>query len=463
MKKRIRTIIWLPLAVLAVVYGLADIIRDTSTIGGAYLFVKDWITGEYGYERVKDDDLTILIIEFERDKEGKHTRELEKGLLQQGWHSVRVRTTIGIEREVDHSRPRLTREQSAVREFAEKYGGDLVVSGEVGIQEGKAEIRIFSPRGELIDQADVDLTGSWRREVLPSLEVAVLNRLVETSKGEASERTHEMLRRNVSVELKTAELLKLIEDKAIKEEARTLLRKLSMRIGAATGDVARLRAVRLELEDRLSREREQITRREKFALVGTVANLRQEEGLITDDGKLLNSSFVWSHKARDVMGFEDEGTKYTDDLIGNEMVDMLLEFESAVALACRDRKRIAELLAIFGRAAGCRTDALDSRCAGWATRAIFALRYGSIAWDKDGSRRAAAAYTVSGMATIEYGGAGAGYKWMDPMVQAENLLRESLGVEHESPIPGWESSGAVPKVVGIQQRCPDLIRLIVLQ
>lgn len=76
---------------------------------------------------------------------------------------------------------------------------------------------------------------------------------------------------------------------------------------------------------------------------------------------------------------------------------------------------------------------------------------------------AAAAYAVTGMAKIEYGGAGAGYKWMDPMVQAENLLRESLGVEHGSPIPGWESSGAVPKVEDIQPRCPDLIRLIVLQ
>ena len=462
MKKRRKTIIWLSLAAL-VVYGLADIIRATSTIGEAYLFAKDWIIREYGYERVKDEDLTILIIEFEGDNEGKHTRELEKGLLQQGWHSVRVRTTIGIEKDVDHSRPRLIREKSAVRDFAEKYGGDLVVSGEVGIQEGKAEIRIFSPNGELIDRSDVDLARQWRKEVLPSIEAAVLNRLAEVSKGNASERTHEMLRRTASVELKTAELLKLIEDKSIKEEARTLLRELSMKIGVATGDAARLRAVRLELEDRLSREREQITRREKFALVGTVANLRQEEGLITDDGELLNSSFIWSYKARDVIGIEDEGIQYTDDLIGNEAVDMLLEFESAVALACRDRKRITELLTIFSRAAGCRTDALDTRCAGWATRAIFALRYGSIAWSQNASRTAAAAYAVSGMAEIEYGGAGAGYKWMDPMVQAENLLRESLGAEHGSPIPGWESSDAVPKVVGKQQRCPDLIRLVVLE
>lgn len=463
MTKRIKTIIGLSLAVLAVVYGLANIIRATSTIGEAYLFGKNWIVEKYGYERVKDEDLTILIIEFEGDNEGKHTRALEKGLLQQGWHSVRVRTTIGVEKNVDHSRPRLTREQSAVREFAEKYGGDLVVSGEVGIQEGSAEIRIFSPSGELIYRSDVDLTGQWRKEILPSLEATVLNRLAKTSKGEPFERTDEMLRRNAAVELKTAELLKLIEDKTTKEEARTLLRELSARIGAATGDAARLKVVRLELEDRLSRERKHITRREKFALLGTVANLRKEEGLITDDGELLNSGFIWSSKAREAIGVEDEGTKYTDDLIGNEAVDMLLEFESAVALACRDRGRIADLLTILGRAAGCRTDALDTRCAGWATRAIFALRYGSIAWSKDASRRAAAAYAVSGMAKIEYGGAGAGYKWMDPMVQAENLLRESLGVEHGSPIPGWESSGAVPKVEGIQQRCPDLIRLIVLQ
>ena len=76
---------------------------------------------------------------------------------------------------------------------------------------------------------------------------------------------------------------------------------------------------------------------------------------------------------------------------------------------------------------------------------------------------AAAAYTVSGMAEIEYGGAGAGYKWMDPMVQAERLLRESLGVKHGSPIPGSESSDAVPKVMGIQQKCPDLIRLVVVE
>ena len=463
MKTRRKTIISLSLVVLAVLGGLAGIIQTTSTIGKAYLFVRDWIIGEYGYEKVKVEDLTILIIEFEGDNEGKYTRELEKGLLQQGWHSVRVRTTIGINKDVDHSRPRLIREKSAVREFAEKYGGDLVVTGEVGIQEGKVEIKIFSPNGQLIDRSDVNLTDEWRREVLPSLETAVLNRLAEVSKGNTSERTHEMLRRTASVELKTAELLKLIEDKTIKEEARTLLRELSMKIGAATGDAARLRAVRLELEEKLSREREQITRKEKFALVGTVANLRKEEGLITDDGQLLNSSFIWSYKARDVMGIEDEGIKYTDDLIGNEMVDMLLEFESAVALACRDKKRIAELLTIFSRAAGCRTDALDTRCASWATRAIFALRYGNIAWSKDASLTAAAAYTVSGMAKIEYGGAGAGYKWMDPMVQAERLLRESLDAKHGSPIPVWENIDAVPKVVSIQKRCPDLIRLVVME
>ena len=317
MKKRRRTIIWLSVAVVAVCV-LADMIRATSTIGGAYLFVKDWIIGEYGYERVKDEDLTILIVEFEGDNEGKHTREFEKGLLQQGWHSVRVRTTIGIGKDVDHSRPRLISETNAVREFAEKYGGDLVVTGEVGIQGGKAEIRIFSPNGELIDRSDVNLAGQWQREVLPAIESAVLNRLTEVSKGNASDRTHEMLRRTAPVELKTAELLKLIEDKTTKEEARTLLRELSMKIGVATGDAARLRAVRLELEDKLSREREQITRKEKFALIGTVANLRREEGLITDDGELLNSSFIWSYKSRDVMGIEDEGIKYTDDLIGTK-------------------------------------------------------------------------------------------------------------------------------------------------
>ena len=94
-------------------------------------------------------------------------------------------------------------------------------------------------------------------------------------------------------------------------------------------------------------------------------------------------------------------------------------------------------------------------------RAIFALRYGSMAWSEDASRTSAAAYVLSGMAEIEYGGAGAGYRWMDPMVQAERLLRESLAANDWSPIPGWESNEPIPKLVDIKQRCPDLMRLVV--
>ena len=428
---------------------------------GNYSAVRDWVRWRLPVVGVPQNELTILISQFRSDTDGRYTSEIEAGLLRQGWESVRFRRTLTAEELIESSRNRSISEQETVANLFQRHGGDVLITGEVGAVDRVVRLRIFDKGGNNPVSVDLDLQVEWLNILVPYIEGAVWQGLVHAGAHRFGESDNEFLRRVFPIESKVKELVDKASKGTLVEDAKDKKRRLSIRIGHVLGDVSRLISARQDIESKLSKEGSFQTDDERITAMGSVADLLRTEGLILGDAQLLDLSFVRSREVRKLLEVPDDFL-YPDNLKVNPGYKEMMEIESVVALACRDQKRISELLELYERVAGCSTDTMDINCPAWSTRAIFALRYGHFAWSSSNvSHLQATAYVIDYWTrVIGYGGRFR--HWLDPMTHTDRLLRARLGINSDAHVYLSTSGRPLPDSVPNENACPNLIKLLVL-
>lgn len=441
-------------SIVAVVALLAAIAGVLAFFQINYSTIRDWLAYNFPSEKAPYEQLTILIAHFRFDVEGKVTREIEDGLNKQGWESILIRRTlITTEELVENSRKKKISVKKAVSDIFNKYGGDVLVTGEFSAIENQVRVQIFSKVIGTSWNIKLDLSEEWTEILMPYIEEAVLGDIIAEGKRQLGEFEDEYIRRILPIESKVMELFEVASTENLQEEIEKEHRRLSISIGIHFGDAERLRQERKRLEKRLSENHFKNIDDQIIAL-GNVADLLRIEGLALGNPELLNSSFKMSKEVRKLLGVSDEGLAYEKGLEENEIYRVTLEIESAVAIACKDGQRIDELLKIYEQAAMCSTESLDMGCPPWSTRGIFALRYARAAWSERAQLVQSAADVTDWWNSGGYGGL-IGH-WADPMNHTARLLRSRLKTDPD--IHRLTLLDNIPK----KSACPDLIRLAVL-
>ena len=329
----------------------------------------------------------------------------------------------------------------------------LLVTGEFSAIENQVRVQIFSKVIGTSWNIKLDLSEEWTEILMPYIEEAILGDIIAEGKRQLGEFEDEYIRRILPVESKVMELFEVASTENLQEDIEKEHRRLSISIGIHLGDAERLRRERKKLEKRLSEDYFKNVDDQIIAL-GNVADFLRIEGLALGNPELLNSSFKMSKEVRKLLGVSDEGLAYEKGLEENEIYRVTLEIESAVAIACKDRQRIDELLKIYEQAAMCSTESLDMGCPPWSTRGIFALRYARAAWSERAQLVQSAADVTDWWNSRGYGGLIG--RWADPMNHTARLLRSRLKID--SDIHRLTLLDNIPK----KSACPDLIRLSVL-
>ena len=447
MKKMIKIIV----AIVALLAAIAGVLAFFEI---KYSTMRDWFTYNFPRDKAPEDQLTILIARFRFDAEGKVTREIEDGLNKQGWESILVRRTLMTTEElVESSRKKKISVKKAVDNIFNKYGGDVLVTGEFSAIKDQVRVQIFSKVVGTSWNIKLDLSEEWTEILMPYIEESVLGDIVAEGRRQLGEFDDEYIRRILPIESKVMELFEMASTENLQEEVEKEHRRLSVSIGIHLGDAERLSRERKRLEKKLSEDNFDDFDDRTNAL-GNVADLLRTEGLALGNAELLNSSFKMSKEVRKLLGVSDEGLAYEKGLEENEIYRTTLEIESAVAIACKDRQRIDELLKIYEQAAMCSTELLDMGCPPWSTRGIFALRYSRAAWSERVQLVQSAADVTDWWNSGGYGG-DVGH-WADPMTHTARLLQSRLRTDLDIYRPTLLDN--IPK----ESACPDLIRLAVL-
>ena len=450
---------------ITIIIGLLTVLFATfSFFGLDYSTLRDSVHWLKSVEEVPDNELTILISQFRSDPDDRYTSEIESGLLDKGWESVRFRRTLTADELIESSRARKVSELETVANLFKRHGGDVLITGEVAAENGVLRVRIFDKAGNAPVKVKLDVQGEWLEVLLPHVEKIVLDSLVHAQALSFGDSSDEFLSRVLQIESKILQLIEMTPTSPLHEDVRDEHRRLSIQIGEVLGDVSRLTSARQEIESKLSKRGSFQTMWERIIAKGNVVDLLRVEALILGDARLLNSSFVLSRENRKLRGVPpDDQLIYDDGLKKNLIYRQLLETDSVAALACRDKQRIDELLKLYERVAACRTDMMDTRCPMWSSRAIFALRYGRFAWSfSDPVRLQAPAYVVDGWARI-IGYGGRFRHWADPMTHADRLLRARLGIDPNSEVLFPADGRPLPDAtIPDENACPDLIKLTVL-
>lgn len=423
----------------------------------------DWVRWRVPVE-VPEDELTILISRFRFDTDGRYTSEIETGLRDKGWDSTGFRPTLTADELIESSRAGDVSELEAVTELFERHGGDVLVTGELAAEDGVLRIQLFDKAGNAPVKIKLNLREEWIEVLSLHVEKIVLNTLVHAGTLRYGDSSDEFLRRVQPIESKILQLVEMTPASPLHEDVKDGHRRISIKIGEILGDISRLTSARQELESKLSKRGSFQTVQERITAMGDVIDLLRVEALVLGDARLLNKSFRLSKEFRILIGVNpDDQLEYEDSLGKDPKFRSILETDSVVALACRDKQRIDELLIIYEQAAACRTDIMDIRCPLWSSRAIFALRYGLFVWSAtDPERLQAAAYVVDDWARI-VGYGGRVRHWSDPMTHTDRLLRARLGIDYNAEVSFPVDRSSLPKTsIPDENACPDLIRLIVL-
>ena len=434
---------WVNWKVKAILGFFALLIPSLLFFIGDYSAVRDWVFLHVLAKRAPEHELTILISRFRSDPAGRYTSEVEAELHGEGWELVRFRRTLTAEELIESSRAKSVSELETVANLFQRHGGDVLITGEVSAVNDVVRVRIFDKGGSNPLDVEVDFRTEWMKVLAPYVEGAVLQGLVRAGASRFGEYDDEFLRRVLPIESKVMGLAERASAGPLHEDVRDVHRRLSIEIGYVLGDVSRLTSARQEIEKKLSNEDSFQTVDDRIVAMGNVANLSRVEALARGDARLLNLSFVLSSEIRKLLEVPDDDFLYPDDLEKNPEYKDTLEPESVVALACRDQQRIDELLKLYEQVAACRTDVMDPSCPMWSTRAIFALRYGRIAWtSSDILQLQAAAYVADSWARIGYGGCVR--HWADPMTHADRLLRARLGIDSNAAVPFPTNAPSIP-------------------
>ena len=429
-----------------------------------YSTLQDWVRSQFLVEEAPDNQLTILISRFQFDTDGRYTSEIEAGLLDKGWESIRFRETLTANELIESSRARKISELERVAELFKRHGGDVLITGEVAAEDGVLRVKIFDKSGNAPVTVILDVQEEWIEVLSLHVEKIVLDTLIQTGALRYGDSSNEFLHRVMPIESKIQQLIEMTQTSPLREDVRDKHRHLSIEIGQILGDISRLTSARQELETKLSKQGTFQTMHERIIAKGNVVDLLRVEALILGDAQLLNKSFRLSKENRLLRGVNpDDQLIYEDVLKNNPSYRSALEIDSVAALACRDKQRIDELLKIYELASACRTDILDTRCPLWSSRAVFALRYGRFAWSvSDPGRLQAAAHVVDGWARI-VGYGGRVHHWADPMTHTDRLLRARLGIDNNAEISFPADRISLPNTsIPDENACPDLIRLTVL-
>ena len=446
-----------------VIISLLTLLVALASFFGGYPAIRDWALWYVLAERTPEQELTILISRFRYDPDGRYTSEIEAGLLNKGWESVRFRRTLTSEELIESSRAKDVSELETVANLFQRHGGDVLIAGEVSAVNDVVRVRIFDKGGSKPVDVELDLRMDWLKVLAPYVEEAVLQGLARAGTPIFGEYDDEFLRRVLPIESKVLELAERASAGPLHENVKDEHRRLSIEIGYVLGDVSRLTSARQEIERKLSKKDSFKTVDDRIIAMGNVVDLSRVEALIRGNARLLNRSFGLSREIRKLRGVSpDEELEYKDGLDKNPIYREVLETDSVVALACRDQQRIDEMLELYERVAACRTDMMDTSCPDWATRAIFALRYGRVAWlFSDVLHLQAAAYVVDKWARIVgYGGRVS--HWADPMTHADRLLRARLGIDTSAAVSFPANVPSLPDDVPGENACPNLIKLTVL-
>ena len=429
-----------------------------------YSTFRDRVRSQLLVEEAPDNQLTILISRFQFDTDGRYTSEIEAGLLDKGWESIRFRQTLTANELIESSRARKVSELETVAELFKRHGGDVLITGEVAADNGVLRVKIFDKSGNAPVTVLLNVQEEWIEVLSLHVEKIVLDTLIQTGARRHGDNSNEFLRRVMPIESKIQQLIEMTQTSPLREDARDKHRHLSIEIGQILGDISRLTSAREELETKLSKKGTFQTMQERIIAKGNVVDLLRVEALILGDAQLLNKSFRLSKEIRILRGVSpDEQLVYKDGLKKNPSYRSILETDSVAALACRDKQRIDELLKIYEHTAACRTDIMDTRCPLWSSRAIFSLRYGRFAWSvSEPARLQAAAYVVDKWARI-VGYGGRVRHWADPMTHADRLLRARLGIDYNAEVSFPGDRISLPDTfIPDENVCPDLIRLAVL-
>ena len=428
-----------------------------------YSTLRDWICWRVPVE-VPENELTILISQFRFDTDGRYTSEIEAGLRDKGWESIGFRRTLTADELIESTRVRDVSELEAVAELFERHGGDVLITGGLAAEDGVLRVRIFDKAGNDPIKFKLDIREEWIEALSLHIEKIVLNSLVHAGTLRYGDSSDEFLQRVQPIESKILQLVEMTPASPLHEDVKDRHRRLSIKIGEILGDISRLTSARQELESKLSKRGSFQTVQERITAMGDVVDLLRVEALVLGDARLLNKSFGLSKEIRILLGVNpDDELVYEDGLRDNPIYRTTLELDSVAALACRDKRRIDELLKIYEQAADCRTDIMDTRCPMWSSRAIFALRYGRFAWSvSEPVRLQAAAYVVDGWARI-VGYGGRVRHWADPMTHTDRLLRARLGIGPDAEVAFPADRSSLPDTsIPDENACPDLIRLTVL-
>ena len=427
---------------------------------GGYPFFRDLVNWQILSDGVPKNELTILISQFRSDQTAKYTLEVENGLRSKGWKSVLFQRTLTAEELIESSRTRNIYEQETVANLFQRHGGDVLITGDMAAVGDVVRIRIFDKDSSEPVDVKLDFHTEWLKILTPYVESAILSSLAQAGTPRPKEYDNQFIRRILPIESKARELAGLASTEQLREKAENMYRRLSTRIAYALGDVPRLRSIRQKLENKLSSGDSFQSAQDAIVAIGDVADLLRTEALVVGDARPLDLSFIFSREIRQLLGVHDD-FDYPDQDSLELYRKNTLEIESVIALACRDQQRIKELLKLYEQTAACRTDVLDASCPAWATRAIFALRYGHTAWSSDVVMLQSSAYLVDRLASMGYGGWSS--HWTDPMTHANRLLRARLGIDPNAKVYfSIDVQSSIPDSVPGENACPNLIKLSVL-
>ena len=431
--------------------------------------IVDWFRWRIPVDQVATKELTILVSQLRSDPDGRFTSEIEAGLLRRGWESVRFRRTLTAEQLIEHSRERNLSALQMAKDLFERHGGDVLITGDVSAATDRVRVKIFERALERAPaEVEIDLTTPWMETLAPHVEAAILHSLVQAESALRSDNQPEFTVDAVPIESKAIELAETASVQAVKDEARAIQEQMTARIGVVAGDATRLNTAREDAERQLNRDGPFDSTQDEVAALWSVADLSRIEALQIGDPQLLDRSFTLSRAIRRLLQVPEEDPAYPSDFQTNPILNDVLEMESSVALACADGHRVDELLALYAVVASCHTDRLDISCPDWASRGIFALRYGRAVWSaRDLATLYAAASVVDYWANVVGYGGQSGH-WSDPMVHADRLLRSRLSAPagrivpfSPSPPPAETHTQSIP-IPPRKGSCPNLIRLSAL-
>ena len=308
----------------------------------------NWVRWRTPVEEVPENELTILISQFRFDTDGRYTSEIKVELQNEGWESIRFRPTLTADELIESSRARDVSELEAVAELFERHGGDVLITGELAAEDGVLRVRIFDKAGNDPIKIKLDVREEWIEALSLHVEKIVLNSLVHAGTLRYGDSSDEFLQRVQPIESKILQLVEMTPASPLHEDVKDGHRHLSIKIGEILGDISRLTSARQELESKLSNRGSFQTVQERITAMGDVVDLLRVEALVLGDARLLNKSFGLSKEIRILLGVNpDDDLVYEDGLRDNPIYRTTLELDSVAALACRDKRRIDELLKIY--------------------------------------------------------------------------------------------------------------------